>query len=198
MNLERLEKQMSFLREIEKLKLVYRRNSVLDRSRQENSAEHSWHIALMALVLAEHADEEDIDISKVVRQLLVHDLVEIYAGDTWLYDEAAMADKEEKERASAQELFALLPSDQAEEFQMLWEEFETRKSPEAKFAAAVDAIQPLINFLQVGAADYGNPPPARSLVLKSKAIIKEGSEKLWDLAQKTIDECVKRGLYANA
>ncbi|MGC9335807.1 MAG: HD domain-containing protein [Anaerolineae bacterium] len=192
---DRLARQIAFLTEVERLKLVYRRNRTIDRSRYENSAEHSWHVALMALLLLEHANIDSLDIDRVVRMLLVHDLVEIYAGDTWLYDAEATEKQGEQEASSASRLCALLPDDQAAEFQSLWEEFELRRSPESVYAAAIDALQPLLNHLLAGDAEADESRPSRADVLARKRHIAESSEALWQLAQAVIDASTKQGLY---
>ena len=192
---ERLTQQLTFLTEIEKLKIVYRRNRTVDRSRFENSAEHSWHVALMALVLAEHADTPDLDLFKVVKMLLIHDLVEIYAGDTWLYDVAATNTQAEREQAGASTLYALLPATQANEFTALWEEFTARSTPEAKFAAAIDALQPLVNHLLTGSPDDDGPRPPVAAVLARKQPIGESAPALWELAKHIIAQSAQRGLY---
>ncbi|HEY1686525.1 MAG TPA: HD domain-containing protein [Tepidisphaeraceae bacterium] len=154
--MDRLEQQIRFIVEIDRLKAICRRTMLIDRSRDENSAEHSWHIALMAPLLAEYADAK-VDLLKVMKMLLVHDVVEIDAGDTYCYDASAHADKAQREQAGAKRIFGLLPSDQATEFRALWEEFEAAKTPEAKFANAMDRLQPLINnFHGEGASWKGN------------------------------------------
>ena len=144
MSNQRLAQQMAFLEEIGKLKLVYRRSRLLHQpDRFENDAEHSWHQAMMVQVLGELA-EPGTDLFKVTRMLLVHDLVEIHAGDTFSYDETASLDKEARELIAADRLYSLLPPDQARELRQLWEEFETRQTAAARFAAALDRLQPLI------------------------------------------------------
>jgi putative hydrolase of HD superfamily len=193
---ERIEQQLRFLNEVEKLKVVYRQNKAVDRSRFENSAEHSWHVALMALVFAEHADEPNINLFKVVKLLLVHDLVEVYAGDTWIYDAIGTETQEGREREAAQKLFGLLPPDQAEEFKSLWLEFENRISPEAKYAASVDMLQPLANHLLSGAPSDEGPKPGVVSVLQRKAEIADASSPLWALAQRLIEQSAVKGLYA--
>lgn len=195
MNNDRIERQLNFLNEVENLKVVYRRNRTKDRSRFENSAEHSWHVALLALVFAEHANETKLDLFKVVKLLLIHDLIEIYAGDTWLYDVAAVETQKEREQKAAQELFNLLPSDQAAEFKLLWFEFEERMSPEAKYAASIDLLQPLSNHLLSGVASDEGPKPSEASVFGRKAAIADGSSPLWELAKKLIEESTKNGLY---
>lgn len=192
---ERLTQQLAFLTEIEKLKIVYRRNRTIDRARCENSAEHSWHVALMALVLAEHADTPNLDLFKVVKMLLLHDLVEIYAGDTWIYDVAATNTQAAREQTSASTLYALLPATQATEFTALWEEFTARSTPEAKFAAAIDALQPLANHLLTGSPADDGPRPQVAAVLARKQPIGESAPALWELAKSIIAQSAQRGLY---
>ena len=192
---ERLSSQLAFLDEIEKLKVVYRRNQTVDRARFENSAEHSWHVALMALVLAEHAGRPALDVLKVVKLLLIHDLVEIYAGDTWIYDAQAAKDQAQREARSAQRLFGMLPADQAAAFRALWDEFEARNTPESSFAAAIDALQPLTNHLLSGAADPAEPTPTRDEVIQRKRHIAASSPALWKAAQSIIEASARAGLY---
>ena len=150
-----LKEQITFLREIEKLKAVYRANKTVD-GRFENSAEHSWHVALMALVLEEHA-RSSLDMLKVAKLLLIHDIVEIDAGDTWLYDENQDL-KLDAETKAANRLFSLLPEKQKEEYINLWGEFENRSTEEAKFASVIDGIQPLLNHLITGDPNDGVIP----------------------------------------
>lgn len=192
---ERIEAQMKFLNEAEKLKNVYRRNKTIDGLRAESSAEHSWHISLMAVVLLEHADHKALDVLRILKMLLVHDLVEIYAGDTWLYDADRVEDQTERESEAAQRLFAMLPADQAHEFLALWREFEDRKTPDALFAAAIDSLQPLSNHLLSGSLGGESEPIEQSAVLDRKRHIAESSRELWELAQRIIRESAARGLY---
>lgn len=148
--MDRFSRQIEFILELDKLKRVQRRTYLTDASRWENTAEHSWHVSLAAFVLAEHADEKP-DIGRVLRMLLVHDVVEIDADDTFCYDEDGVVGQTEREQAAADRLFALLPDDQAEEFRALWEEFEAGNTPEARFARTLDRLQPLLqNFASQG------------------------------------------------
>ena len=149
---ESLPQQIDFILEIDRLKSVLRRTSLLDHSRRENTAEHSWQIALMAVLLAEYADPQ-VDINRVVMMLLVHDLVEIDAGDTFIYDEQARVTQADRERRAADRIFGLLPQGQGQRLRALWEEFETRESPEARFASAIDRLQPLLsNYFTKGSS----------------------------------------------
>lgn len=182
---ERLRQQLAFLAEVDRLKTVLRRNTLIDGSRRENSAEHSWHISLMALVLAEYANEP-IDVFRVVQMLLIHDVVEIDAGDTFTYDPAANADKAEREQAAADRLFALLPPDQAASFRALWDEFEAAETPEAKFAQALDRLQPVfLNYLCNGGTWTEFQVPLERIVQRN-GHIKKGSTVLWDCAKRMI------------
>lgn len=143
---EDFEKRLRFLIEADKMKNVLRQTLIADGSRRETDAEHSWHFALMAMTLIDHAREKDkIDLDRVIKMALVHDLVEVYAGDTFCYDEKANLDKADREKAAADRLFGLLPEEQGKEYRSLWEEFDAKATPDAAYAAAIDRLQPLIN-----------------------------------------------------
>lgn len=186
---------LDFLNEIEKLKMIYRQNMAIDGSRQENSAEHSWHIALMAIVLADTSNFENLDLLKVVKMLLIHDIVEIDTGDTFLYDVEANRSKEQNELATARRIFGMLPKRLNGEFMALWQEFEGRQSPEAKFAASLDSLQPLMNHLaSKGAGIIKHKIPTRR-VIESKKHIAEGSTALWEVGQNLIQRSEEAGLY---
>jgi putative hydrolase of HD superfamily len=190
-----LQQCLTFIGEIEKLKMVVRQNMVIDGSRQENSAEHSWHIALMAVVLAKHSNFADLDIAKVVKMLLIHDVVEIDFGDTFLYDEEANKSKQAKETKAAHRIFGMLPEAQSREFMILWNEFEARETPESKFAAALDGLQPLMNHLASGGTGIVNHKVATERVIQSKKHIADGSEALWEYAKEVIRQSESAGLY---
>jgi putative hydrolase of HD superfamily len=146
----RLGQQLAFLIEVDRLKTVLRASTLAAADRRENDAEHSWHLALMVPVLAEYADEP-IDVGHTIRLVVVHDLVEVYAGDTPLYDDRLRTSQVERELAAADRLFGLLPADQAREFRALWDEFEARETPEARFAKAIDRLEPnLLNWMARG------------------------------------------------
>lgn len=192
---KRLLKQLEFVREIDKAKGVLRQSVLLDHSRRENDAEHSWHLAVMAILLEEHA-KEPVDLLKVVKMLLIHDIVEIDAGDTYAYDIKAHDDKEERERRAAERIFGLLPEEQGEEFRRLWEEFEARETPEARYAAAMDRFQPLMfNYFTEGATWKAHGVTREQVVARNRHI-QEGSEPLWQCAVELIDEAVKKGYLA--
>jgi putative hydrolase of HD superfamily len=188
----RLAEQLTFIIEIDRLKTIVRQSPLAAASRRENDAEHSWHLAMMVLLLAEYADEP-VDVGHALRLVLVHDLVEIYAGDTPLYDTAAGADQREREVAAADELFALLPGDQAGHLRALWDEFEERRTPEARFAKAIDHFQPiLLNWLARGGTWQTFDVTAEE-VRERKAMIGDGSAALWKAARQFIDEGQRRG-----
>ena len=192
---ERLGKQLAFIVEIDKLKRVVRQTLLMDASRCENDAEHSWHIGVMALLLAEYAADR-VDILRVVKMLLVHDLVEIDAGDTFCYDEKAACDKEIREKQCADRIFGLLPVDQAGELRMLWDEFEARVSPEAKFAAALDRLHPMLHNFNTRGAAWRKHGVTSDEVLAKNRHIGEGSAALWAYAEAMIKEAVAQGYLA--
>jgi putative hydrolase of HD superfamily len=189
---DRLRRQLEFLLELDKAKRILRRSYVTDGSRHENDAEHMWHLALFVLVLAEHAGEP-IDVAKVLKMVLVHDIVEIDAGDVFVYDEAAHATKAELETAAADRLYGLLPPDQGAELRALWEEFEAKASPEARFAAAVDRLQPLLLNL----ANEGRPWREHGItadrVFALNARIGDGSVVLWEHVHGLLTAAVAAG-----
>ncbi len=184
--MNRLAKQMAFLREIDRLKQVQRRSLLLHEDRWENSAEHSWHVAMAVWVLAEHANEP-VDVCRVVGMMLLHDIVEIDAGDTFVYDEAAMAGKSERERRAAERLFGLLPEDQARQFRDLWDEFEAGETAEARFAAAVDRLLPVTHNHGTGGKSWRMHGVEKTQVLRRNAPMAEGSEALWQEARRMIE-----------
>jgi putative hydrolase of HD superfamily len=142
---ERLQRQLAFFRELDRLKRVFRRSWHLDKSRHENDAEHSWHVAVMVMVFREYAKAPSLDYDRIIRMLLIHDVVEIDAGDTFAYDDAGLAGKRAREMRAADRLFAMLPEDQHREFRSLWEEFDRMSTPEGCFAGVLDRIQPLLH-----------------------------------------------------
>lgn len=193
----RLDLQLAFLLEADHLKQVERMTKILGATRRENSAEHSWHLALFALVLAEHTDDA-VDVGRTITMLLLHDLVEIDAGDTFAYDEAAHETKERREREAADRLFGLLPDDQGRALRALWEEFEAGESPEARFANAVDRLQPLLLNHANGGGPWREHNISRARVVARNAPIGAGSTRLWSLAQLRIDEVHARGLLGDS
>lgn len=189
---DRLRQQLTFLVEVDRLKTVLRQSPLAAADRRENDAEHSWHLAMLVMVLAEYADEP-IDIRRTLELVLLHDLVEIQAGDTPLYDSELGADQADRESVAADVLFALLPPDQAERFRALWDEFEARKTPEARFAKAMDRLQPLmLNWMAKGGT-WQTPGVTADDVRSRKAVIGDASSALWTAGLELIDEGERRG-----
>jgi len=188
----RLAQQMQFVIEIDKLKQVLRQTLLMNGSRRENSAEHSWHIALMAIVLAEYAPAP-IDLMHVIKLLLLHDLVEIDAGDTFCYDDQGNESKADRETQAADRLFGLLPADQAVTFRQLWDEFEAQTTPAARFAAALDRLQPLLNNQQTGGHTWQLHDITSDRVLQRMAPIQTGAPELWSAVQQIIEDCIAAG-----
>lgn len=189
----RFEQQLQFLIEVDKLKHIFRKTKLFNQSRFENDAEHAWHLALMVLTLAEYSNEKNIDITKVLKMVLIHDLVEIDAGDVMVYDSINRALVRDKELAAANRIFGMLPEDQQAEFHCLWMEFENRESPEAKFAAAIDRFEPI---LQNHLTDYytwrKHEITSTQLYDKNKHI-QEGSQFIWDVVQHIFKEAKEKG-----
>jgi putative hydrolase of HD superfamily len=192
---QRLLKQVEFLVEIDKLKTILRQTNLIHRERRENDAEHSWHLALAALVLAEHANEP-VDLAKVIAMVLVHDLVEIDAGDTFCYDYEGYKDKAQREELAAERIFALLPEDQGRELRALWEEFEERATPEARFATALDRFQPVLHNLHTDGGTWRRYNITRPQVEERNAPMAEGSQLLWEYRSSCLDEAVVKGMLS--
>jgi len=193
---ERLRRQIAFITEVDKLKEVLRQTIVTQSRRAENSAEHSWHFALMVVVLAEHSNHQPLDILRILKMVLLHDLVEIDAGDTFAYDAKNMADQHEREAIAATRIFGLLPPDQAAEFRALWDEFEAHQTPEARFALACDRFHPmLLNCLTDGHA-WQKHGVTQDRVLARNAMVAAGSTAIWEYAVGMIDEAVAQGHLA--
>ena len=178
----RLEKQFDFCREIDKEKFIGRQTYLSDGKRKENDAEHAWHMAIMATLLNEYANEE-IDVLKTVTMLLIHDLVEIDAGDTYAYDEEGKKTKKEREERAAERIYGLLPQDQQEKLRRLWEEFEAWETPEAKFAHAMDNIQPIMLNAATDGRSWEEHGVHLSQILGRNQHTAEGSAVLWDYAR---------------
>jgi len=192
----RFKKQIEFVLEVDKLKHVLRQTVLLDRSRRENSTEHSWHIALMVMLFAEYSQQKDIDLLQVMKMLLVHDLVEIDAGDTYCYDDEGRQVQSEREAAAAARIFGLLPEDQAAELRALWDEFERRQTSESKFANALDRVQPLLhNYFTDGLTWQANNIKS-SQVYNRMRPVKDGAPELWEYVGTLIEDAVDKGFLA--
>jgi putative hydrolase of HD superfamily len=190
----RFKKQIEFVLEVDKLKQVLRQSILMDRSRRENSAEHSWHIALMVSLFAEYSPDSDIDLMRAIKMLLMHDLVEIDAGDTYCYDDAGRQDQARREEIAARRIFGLLPEDQASEMRSLWEEFEERESPESKFANALDRVQPFLhNYFTDGQTWQENHIASRQVKDRMRPV-KDGAPALWEYVNALIEDAVERGI----
>ncbi|MGN0153391.1 MAG: HD domain-containing protein [Lachnospiraceae bacterium] len=175
---ERFAKQLDFILELDKLKYINRQSYVADGSRHENDAEHSWHLALMAMLLGEYANEK-VDVLHVIKMVLIHDAVEIDAGDTYAYDTEGNATKRAREEKAADRIFNILPQDQAEEMRNLWEEFEAGETPESRFANALDKVQPIMLNDITGGRAWREHGVAVSQVRSRNANTRSGSERLW-------------------
>lgn len=185
MEKSRIEKQFDFCREIDKEKFIERQTYLSDGERKENDAEHAWHMAIMTILLSEYANEE-IDVLKTVTMLLIHDLVEIDAGDTYAYDEEGKKTKQKREMAAAERLYGLLPEDQQEKLRGLWEEFEAWETPEAKFAHAMDNIQPIMLNAATDGKSWEEHAVHLSQILGRNRRTAEGSQVLWEYARENL------------
>ncbi len=190
---EKLLNQIKFVVTVDEMKNILRRNLVVDGSRRENDAEHSWHLAIMAIILEEYSAEK-VNVEHVIKIALVHDLVEVYAGDTFAYDKKGNEDKEEREIAAANKLFGILDPEQGAEIRALWDEFEAKSTPEAKYANAVDRLQPLIlNYLTNGhtwkLGDVHAPQ-----IYKRMDIIRTAAPELWAIVEGIISASVEKGI----
>lgn len=193
---ERLARQVAFLVECDRLKEIFRQTLNTQSRRQENDAEHSWALCLFVITLVEHSNVS-VDVLRVLKMLLIHDLVEIDAGDTFAYDTARMADQHDREARAADRIFGLLPPDQAREFRGLWDEFEAKQTPEAKFATTVDRFQPmLLNCLTEGAA-WRRHGVRHGQVVARNAHVAHGSAALWEFISARIEQAVKDGHLAS-
>lgn len=189
---ERLKKQIDFILEIDKMKNLYRQTYVLNDDRKENDAEHSWHLAIMAFMLSEYSNHT-IDVLKVMKMVLIHDIVEIDAGDTYCYDENGNTTKAEREETAAQRIFGLLPEDQRDEYYMLWREFEDSKSNEARFAAVLDRLQPLmLNYTKKGISWKEHGIYKEQVINRNKKYFSQ-SDEIAELILSLIDDAAQKG-----
>jgi len=189
---------IQFVVEIDKLKRIYRQSFLMDGSRNENTAEHSWHLAMMGAVLSEYANTK-VDVCRVVKMLLIHDIVEIDAGDTYIYDLNRNGKiKRDKERNAAQRIFGILPKKQSREFQKLFYEFDSRKTNDAKFAAAIDRLQPMIHNYMTKGKSWKKHKVSSAEVIERNKHMGEGSKKLWQYAQTLISDSIRQGILAES
>jgi putative hydrolase of HD superfamily len=189
----RLEQQVQFILEVDKLKEIFRQTVCTQSRRAENDAEHSWHLCLAVIVLAEHANFAGLDVLRVLRMLIIHDLVEIDAGDTFAYDTGRMADQHAREARAADRIFGLLPEDQAREFRALWDEFEEKRTPESRFALAIDRFQPMLLNCRTEGSAWRRHGVTEDRVLARNAAVAEGSAAIWEYARRMVHAAVEEG-----
>ena len=188
-----LQQQMDFIKEIDKIKYIERRTKLFNSDRRENDAEHSWHLAMMAIVLSEYANEP-IDLLKVIKMVLIHDIVEIDTGDIFIYDTEQDHNNTEAELKAAKRIFGILPQHQAEELIALWQEFEAFETPEAKFAKAIDRLEPLLQNASNEGGTWQEFDVSLSQVIDKKEMIGEGSEELWEYTSDLLNRSVEAGI----
>jgi putative hydrolase of HD superfamily len=194
--IQRLQQQIEFMIEIDKLKQISRKTILTDRSREENSAEHSWHIAIAVFLFSEYAQNQKIDWCRVIKMLLVHDLVEIDAGDTYCYDDEGRQDQDRREQLAAERIFKILPPDQSRSFRSLWDEFENRNTPESKYAHAMDRCQPFLkNYVTKGQIWRKNNITRRQVKDRMQPVF-DGAPLLWNLVKLFIDDAVQKNYLA--
>ena len=193
MSPQNLLKQVAFIKEIDKLKYIQRKTKLFNSDRHENDAEHSWHLAMMTIVLAEHSDKP-IDVLKVVKMVLIHDIVEIDAGDVFIYDTLKNHTNTDEELLAAQRIFGLLPEKQAKEFIAIWQEFEDGKTDEAKFAKTMDRFEPLLQNTSNNGGTWKEFDVPYQKVYDKKVAIKDGSATIWKYAENLINESVEKGI----
>lgn len=193
MQTDRLLQQIAFIKEIDKLKYILRRTKLLNSDRCENDAEHSWHLAMMTIVLAEHSNHE-IDVLKVLKMVLIHDIVEIDAGDTFIYDSVKNHTNTDEELLAAERIFGMLPNVQAQEFIEIWKEFEACETNEAKFARAMDRLEPLLQNTSNNGGTWAEFDVPYHKVYEKKSAIGLGSVAIWNYAEQLINESVEKGI----
>lgn len=188
-----LQKQIEFIKEIDKLKYIQRKTKLLNSDRNENDAEHSWHLAVMAVILSQHANT-NIDLLKVIKMVLIHDIVEIDAGDTFIYDTQKNHTNTEEELLAAKRIFGILPTQQAEELITIWEEFEAGETEEAKFAKSMDRLEPLLQNTSNNGGTWKEYNVDFETVYEKKKVIKNGSEVIWEYAENLLNKNVEKGI----
>ena len=190
---DQLLQQINFIKEIDKIKYIQRKTKLFHSDRPENDAEHSWHLAMMTIVLAEHSDVP-VDVLKVLKMVLIHDIVEIDAGDTFIYDTQKNHSNTENELIAAKRIFGLLPDEQANELIAIWQEFEAGETPEARFAKAMDRIEPLLQNTSNNGGTWREFDVDYSKVFEKKKVIAQGSATLWEFAENLLNESVEKGI----
>lgn len=196
MQLERLLKQIEFVKEIDKIKYIQRKTKLFNSDRHENDAEHSWHLAMMVLVLAEYSNQP-IDVLKVLKMVLIHDIVEIDAGDTFLYDTSKNHLNTDEELVAAKRIFGILPEDQSKEFIEIWEEFEQGESNESKFAKSMDRFEPILQNVSNNGGTWKEFNVEFEKAHEKIKVIDNGSNVIWDYTEKIVNESREKGLFAS-
>ena len=189
---KKLQQQMIFIAEVDKLKNIFRRTILTDSSRRENDAEHSWHLALMAIVLEEYA-AEPVNLGRVLAMVTVHDLIEIYAGDTFAFDTAANQDKAQREQAAAEKLFGMLDQEQGNKFRQLWEEFDAMNTADSRFAASLDRIQPFMHNVLTEGHTWKLGSVTKEQVYRRMAPVKTGTPALWPWLESQVASAIEKG-----
>lgn len=190
---ERLLKDIEFIVELDRMKTILRQTSLITEDRYEDDAQHSWHISVMAMILSEYANEE-VDTLKVIKMLLIHDLVELYAGDTFCYDKEANQDKRERELAAADKIFGMLAEEKGKEMRALWDEFEEMKTPESLFATSMDRLQPMLNNYHNTGGTWQKFDVPQSEIYKRISPVKESSDELYKFVEYMLEDAFKKGL----
>ena len=193
MDQDRFKQQFLFLTEVDKMKSVMRQTYLINMTRTESDAEHSWHMALMAMILEEYAHSPDVNMFRVLKMALIHDLIEIYAGDTPAFDDEGNEDKVQRELIAADKVFQLLPKDQAEEYRLLWEEFDAMETPDSIYASAIDRLQPLINNYCTGGSSWKHFVVTNEKIYKRFAAVRKGVPELWDFVEEMLVSLRKTG-----
>lgn len=191
--MSRFKKQLDFIIEIDKVKQISRNTVLMDASRRENDAEHMWHMAVGAMVLSEYSDSEKLDMLKVLKIIMIHDIIEIYAGDTFAYDAQGQLDKSERELKAADRIFGMLPEEQGIEFRKLWDEFEEGSTAEAKFAGAMDSFMPILHNYSTRGLQWQRLGVTSDKVISRNKHIEKGSKFLWEYIKDIIADGVRKG-----
>ena len=190
---KKLKSQLDFLVEIDKMKNIFRRTVIIDKSRRENDAEHSWHFAMLAMILEEYSSQK-VDVTKAIKIALVHDLVEVYAGDTFAYDEKAKQDKSQRELEAADKIFGMLPEEQGAYIRALWDEFEAKETPESKYANVCDRLQPLMHNYLTDGHTWKEGDVHAPQVLERMDIIRETAPELWKAVEGMVKISIEQGI----
>ncbi|MDA3616254.1 HD domain-containing protein [Polluticaenibacter yanchengensis] len=193
MQTDNLLKQVNFIKEIDKLKYIQRKTKLFNSDRNENDAEHSWHLAMMAIVLAEHSNRS-IDLLKVLKMVLIHDIVEIDAGDTFIYDTVKNHKNTDEELVAARRIFGMLPKEQAEDLIAIWQEFEEGVTDEAKFARSMDRFEPLLQNVSNNGGTWKEFNVPYQKVYEKKQVIEKGAASIWEYAEQLLNESVNNGI----